>query len=86
MFDRKKIDAVVKKLVDALPPGAHTLKHDLEKNFHSILQTAFAKMDLVTRKEFDAQVAVLKRTREKLSDLENKIDTIAKHKTDKKSH
>ena len=85
MFDRKKIDDVVKKLVDALPPGVHTLKRDLEKSFHSILEGAFNKMDLVTRKEFDAQVAVLKRTHEKLIDLENKINALTKNKSGKSS-
>lgn len=85
MFDHKKIDAVVKKLVAALPPGARALKHDLEKSFHSILQSAFTKMDLVTRKEFDTQVSVLTRTHAKLVELENKMDNLIKNKTNKKS-
>lgn len=46
-----------------------------------LLQSVLSKMDLVTRDEFDAQAAVLARTREKvdqmeklLSDLESRID------------
>jgi len=46
---------------------------DLERNFKSLLQTGLEKMDLVTREEFDIQVAVLARTREKLEILEAKL-------------
>ena len=46
---------------------------DLERNFKSLLQTGLEKMDLVTREEFDVQVAVLERTREKLEALEARL-------------
>ncbi len=38
-----------------------------------LLQSALGKMDLVTREEFDAQVAVLMRTREKVERLEAQV-------------
>ena len=34
---------------------------------------AFARMDLVTREEFDVQRKVLARTREKVDDLEKQV-------------
>lgn len=83
MFDTKKIDELVKRLSDALPPAVKNIKNDLEKNFRAILQSTFAKMDLVTREEFDAQVAVLKRTREKLQLLEKQLATMEKPKKTK---
>ncbi len=43
---------------------------DLEKNLRALLASAFAKLDLVTREEFDVQRQVLLRTREKLVALE----------------
>jgi BMFP domain-containing protein YqiC len=46
---------------------------DLERNFKSLLQTGLERMDLVTREEFDVQVAVLARTREKLEALEARL-------------
>jgi BMFP domain-containing protein YqiC len=63
----------VKQLVDAIPSGVRSLPLELEKQFHQILHTTFVKMDLVTREEFDAQVRVLQRTREKLEALEKKL-------------
>ncbi|MDP1659351.1 MAG: accessory factor UbiK family protein, partial [Methylotenera sp.] len=40
---------------------------------HALLKSAFTKMELVTREEFDVQVEVLRNTREKLSQLEAKL-------------
>ena len=46
---------------------------DLEKNFRGMLASAFGRMDLVTREEYDVQVQVLARAREKLALLEARI-------------
>jgi len=46
---------------------------DLERNFKALLASAFARLDLVTREEFDAQARVLARTRERLETLEQRI-------------
>ncbi len=46
---------------------------DLEKNMRALLVQGFAKLDLVTREEFDVQAQVLTRTREKLSALEARV-------------
>lgn len=76
MLDPKHYDDIVKRLLDAIPPGMQQIAHDLEKNFRSVLQSAFAKLDLVTREEFDAQTGVLLRTREKLEALEKQLKEI----------
>jgi BMFP domain-containing protein YqiC len=46
---------------------------DLERNFRGLLASAFARLDLVTREEYDAQAQVLARAREKLAALEARI-------------
>jgi BMFP domain-containing protein YqiC len=46
---------------------------DLEKNVRALLTSFFARLDLVTREEFDIQRQVLLRTREKLARLEAQI-------------
>jgi len=50
--------------------GIREMQQDVEKNVHTLLQGAFARLDLVTREEFDTQSRVLARTREKLEQLE----------------
>ena len=49
---------------------------DLEKNINALLQSAFTKMMLVSREEFDVQTEVLQRTREKLETLEKKLSDL----------
>ena len=51
---------------------------DLDKNLHALMSATFARMDLVTREEFDIQKAVLSRTREKLSELETRLIELEK--------
>jgi BMFP domain-containing protein YqiC len=67
------IDDLAQRLAAALPQGAAALRQDLESNFRAVLQSGLAKLDLVTRREFDVQAGVLKRTREKLEMLETRL-------------
>lgn len=53
---------------------------DLEKNFRGLLAGAFARLDLVTREEYDVQVQVLARTREKLATLEARLAELESRK------
>jgi len=46
---------------------------DIEKNARALLSSFFAKLDLVSREEFDIQSQVLQRTREKLKALEERV-------------
>ncbi len=46
---------------------------DLDQNVKALLTGAFARMDLVTREEFDIQRAVLERTRARLEALEAEV-------------
>ncbi|TAL53866.1 MAG: accessory factor UbiK family protein [Methylovulum sp.] len=76
MFDTKAIDDIASRLAGAVPPGLNTLKEDLEKNIHAILQSVLGKLDLVTREEFEVQKMVLAKTRSKLEDLEKRVAEI----------
>ncbi len=73
MLDPKKINEIISTVISSLPPGLKNLPKDAQENLHATLQSAFTKLDLVTRDEFDAQSAVLQRTRAKLEALEQKI-------------
>lgn len=51
---------------------------DLEKNIHALLQSAFTKLALVSREEFDVQAEVLRQTQEKLNALEKQLSALEK--------
>jgi BMFP domain-containing protein YqiC len=82
MLDPKKIEEVVTSLANALPPGLTAMQADVEKNIRSALSGMFAKLDLVTREEFDVQTQVLQRTREKLEALEQKVAELEQSSTE----
>lgn len=70
------VSDLAKKLAAAVPgaPGdVGTMRADLERNFRGLLDSAFERMELVTREEFDVQRKVLERTREKLTALEEQV-------------
>jgi len=61
------ISARISELIAASPAK------DMEKNARALLSSAFTRLDLVTREEFDIQATVLARTREKLTALETRV-------------
>ncbi len=67
------IEDLARKLADAVPEGLRSVQKDLEANFRAVLQSGLARLDLVTREEFEVQEAVLARTREKLDALEARL-------------
>ncbi len=72
-FDPRLIDDLARRLASAVPENVAAVGRDLEQNFKGVLQAQLARLDLVTREEFDVQSAVLKRTREKLTALEQRL-------------
>lgn len=74
----ESIENLAKKLAESVPEGLRSMREDLESNFRAVLRASLAKLDLVTREEFEVQEAVLARTREKLETLEQRLEEIEK--------
>ncbi|MCU7892858.1 MAG: accessory factor UbiK family protein [Candidatus Thiodiazotropha sp. (ex Ustalcina ferruginea)] len=79
MIDPKLIDELASRLSSSLPNGIQALQADVMKNMRTSLESGLAKLDLVTREEFEVQSAVLARTREKLSRLEAQVKALEEH-------
>ena len=78
MIDPKLFDDIATKIGKLIPDSIKDFQKDTEKNIKAVLQNAFAKMDLVTRDEFDVQTKVLARTREKLEKVEKRLALLEK--------
>lgn len=76
MIDPKVLDDIASKLSDAIPQSVKHTGDEFAKQAKQILQGQLAKLDLVTREEFDAQTKVLQRTRLMLAELERKLADI----------
>ena len=70
MIDAELLERLQRRVSEVL---AQSPAKDLEANLKAMLNAFFARLDLVTREEFDVQVEVLRRTREKLERLEVKL-------------
>lgn len=75
MIDPKTLEDIGAKMSALL---ANSPAKDIEKNAKAVMSGLFAKLDLVTREEFDIQAQVLARTREKLKALEARVDALEK--------
>lgn len=73
MLDPKHLDDLAQRLAGSLPRGLQALQDDINRNLRAALEAGLAKLDLVTREEFDVQAAVLARTREKLKRIETEV-------------
>lgn len=67
------LDELARRLAESVPESVKTFGRDLEGNFKAVLQAQLAKLDLVTRQEFDVQSSILQRTQAKLAELESRV-------------
>ena len=65
---------ITKKITENLPDDLEAIKGDLQQNIQSLIESQIKNLDPVTREEFEIQEQVLKRTREKLEELEKQLD------------
>jgi ubiquinone biosynthesis accessory factor UbiK len=70
------LDELARRLAESVPPSVRAFAKDLEGNFKAVLQAQLAKLDLVSRNEFDVQAALLARTQAALASLEQRLKDI----------
>jgi len=73
---RPSVDELIERVMSALPNDVQQIKTDFEQQLRQAMNTAFSRMDLVTREEFDVQAALLARTRERLEELLERLEEL----------
>lgn len=76
MIDLSQIDDLARRLSGLVPPALREGREEMQDNFKAALQAGLAKLDLVTREEFDVQRAVLARTRSQLDELRTLVEQL----------
>ena len=56
--------------------GGSGVKDELDKSARSLAQSALARLDVVSREEFDVQTEILKRTRDRVVALEAELEAL----------
>jgi BMFP domain-containing protein YqiC len=73
MIGEKVFDDISARVAAAM---ASSPVRDVEKNVRVLLRGALDRLDFVSREEFDIQVALLARAREKLETLEERLASL----------
>jgi len=79
MLKSEKVEDFFQDFLKMLPEDLRVYRQDLMNNIRAALNGAFARMDLVTREEFDIQSALLAKTRLLVDELEKKIRELEQH-------
>lgn len=58
--------------------GNSGLKGEVDKGVRALAQSALARLDVVSREEFDAQAEILRRTRERVQELEKELEDLTR--------
>lgn len=64
-------------IFDRLVGDENSVKSQIDRNAKALAQSALSKLDVVSRSEFDAQRAVLERTRNRVSELESELERLS---------
>ena len=76
MIDNQTINRLSDKINELLPPGLQQVKTDFDARLKTLLQQQLSNYEMVSREEFDIQARVLARTREKLEQIEARLQEL----------
>ena len=78
-FDANAMEEAISKFRALLPNNVEDLRNFGEDKMKLALQSMLQDLDVVTREEFDSQKQVLLRTRERLEQLEQRLEKLKKY-------
>jgi BMFP domain-containing protein YqiC len=72
MIDKRFFEEISQQ-ISKLLPQAEAAGDDVRRSVAAAMQKGFARMDLLTREEFEAQLAALSRAEQKIETLETQL-------------
>ena len=76
MVTKTNIEHLIQTVLKTLPSDGAAVKGEIKENLTAALEASLTRMNIVTREEFDAQTALLQRTRIKLERLEQELNAL----------
>jgi BMFP domain-containing protein YqiC len=83
MLNQNKSGDIIQDVFKLLPDDLRKHKDGLKKNVQAAVSAGLAKMELVTREEFDIQGELLSKTRALIEELEEKVTLLESQLADK---
>ena len=71
---KEELDQLITEVIKGLPPFIGEVRKEVEQGIHLGLEALLKKMNLVSREEYDAQVALLNRLHKQIGDLERRLN------------
>lgn len=71
LFNPELITEIAEQASKLLPDEKY--RDEIQKSLQLLMQNALSRLDIVSREEFDAQTAVLEKTRNKVEVLEKEL-------------
>ena len=76
MSNQATISELLRQAADLLPSSAASLREEFKHNLKPLVEASFAKLDLVTREEFDQQRLLLEQLQQRATQLEAELKTL----------
>ena len=86
MTPKDVLDRLNRQFATTIAPAIDALGTDVRQQVSAAARSTFERMDIVSREEFEAQRAVLLRSREKLEALEKKVAELETRLTERDQH
>lgn len=84
MIDARIIDEISESFDRYLPDSLKTVKGDVEKNIRSAVQANLERLELVTREDYEIQVAMVAKMQKRLTALEEQVAQLEERTSDAK--
>ena len=75
-MENMQVEELARRFISGLPTALQGMRSELEANFRAVMQDAATRFDLTSRAEFDVQAKVLERSRERMAQLEARLNAL----------
>ena len=70
------LDDLARRLDALIPESLHSTREEIHKTVRACVESLLQRLDVVTREEFDVQAKLLAKTRERLGELQERLDAL----------
>ena len=75
-LDPKQLDDLAQRLDALIPESLQSTRSEVRKTVKACIENLLQHLDVVTREEFDVQAKLLAKTRQRLSELQKRLDAL----------
>lgn len=77
-LDPKQLDDLARRLDRLIPESLQSTREEIHKTVRAGVESLLQRLDVVTREEFDVQSRLLAKTRERLNELQERLDSLTR--------